>query len=117
MEKILLFQTEASQTAQIKRLAGNKKIRVIMIEKSDLGSTLGELADGVKTPGQMTVPEKSLMVFCHVSEKHLDRILFELRDKKIHVDYKAVLTDTNRNWLLPQLYQELEWERRAMGQG
>ena len=36
------------------------------------------------------------MVFCGVNEKHFDKILFELRRKQIPVDYKAVLTPSNR---------------------
>ena len=116
IEKILLFQIESSQEAQIRRLATNKKIRVISVEVSSLGSTLGELTDGVMKPAPafVAVPKESLIVFCNVSEKHFDKMLFEMRSKKIAVDFKAILTETNRHWTLPQLYRELERERKRM---
>lgn len=121
MEKILLFQVREPEKKAIQKLADNKKIRVIPVEKTDFDIPLGVLADGKKAENvrmaagegeDSSLPAASLMVFCGVSEKHLNKLLFEMRSKKIIVDYKAVLTDTNRSWTVGQLYPELERERK-----
>ncbi len=113
---------------EIRRLAEPKKIRVITVDVSDYALTLGELAErkkgntasgteesaGRDVPQSGTLPAESLMLFCDVSGKHFDRLLFELRSQKIQVDYKAVLTKYNRNWTVARLYAELERERRSL---
>lgn len=119
MEKILLVQVGTAETSQIKRLANNKGIRVISAGSDKTGCVLKELVDG-KDSGTVTegakpgFPAGSLMVFCDVSEKHFNQILFEMRSKKIQVDLKAVLTPTNQNWTVDHLYMELMKEQIMM---
>jgi len=57
------------------------------------------------------------MLFCDVTEKHFDKLLFEMRMKNVSVDYKAVLTPSNRQWTIPQLLRELERERSQIMKG
>ena len=64
-----------------------------------------------------SAPQESLMVFCGVNEKHFDKILFELRRKQIPVDYKAVLTPSNRKWSVLMLMLELTKEKNSFRQG
>ncbi len=117
MEKIMLFQVPEHAASKIRRLAAGKKIRVVPVERKDWGVSLGDLAAGnagskLPQPPPGSLPEGSLMVFCQVSQKHFDKLLFEMRDKKIPVDFKAVLTETNRHWTVSKLYEELARERR-----
>ena len=52
-----------------------------------------------------------------VTGSHLDQILFMMRKKGMkRIDYKAVLTDTNSQWTVPELFKELEKEHAAMHQ-
>ena len=52
-----------------------------------------------------------MMVFAGVTGDHLDQILFMMRKKGMkRIDYKAVLTDTNSQWTVPELFKELEKE-------
>ena len=46
-------------------------------------------------------------------EKHLNRMLFELKSRKVQIDLKAILTPTNRRWTLRQLHDELKRERAS----
>lgn len=114
MEKILLFQCE--QAENIKQIAANLRIKTEVVEKEFFREKLDSLEKGkAKEPGEIfggTPPEGSMMVFCNVTEKHLDRILAELKKKEIPVTYKAVLTATNKNWSVLRLYLELERERK-----
>ena len=58
-----------------------------------------------------------MMVFAGVTGSHLDQILFMMRKKGMkRIDYKAVLTDTNSQWTVPELFKELEKEHAAMHQ-
>ena len=58
-----------------------------------------------------------MMVFAGVTGSHLDQILFMMRKNGMkRIDYKAVLTDTNSLWTVPELFKELEKEHAAMHQ-
>ncbi|MGN0350590.1 MAG: DUF3783 domain-containing protein [Roseburia sp.] len=115
MEKILLFQCE--QAEQMKQIAANVRVKTEVVEKEFFRETIAALATGkTKEPGEIfegTPPEGSMMVFCNVTEKHLDRILAELKKKEISLTYKAVMTPTNKTWSVLRLYLELERERKV----
>ena len=122
MEKIVLVQVDASVERQIRRLAENKKIQVVSVGTEAAGKTVDEIihfrnsTDDVSaekmTPGNKELlPSSSLMIFSDVSEKHFDKLLFEMREKRIAVELKAVVTPTNRSWSLGRLYTELEKEK------
>lgn len=124
MEKILLFQVPHQEADAICRLASNMKIRTQVISPEQFGCALGTLADGKKPVLQKVsfsalneaaenekMPAGSLLVFAGVTEKHIDKMLFELRSRKITLTYKAVLTDTNRSWNARRMFAEMERER------
>ena len=126
MEKILLFQVPQQETDAIRRLASNLKIKTQVIAPEQFGCSLGALADGSTSVSQKQtvsaltdteenkkMPAGSLLVFAGVTEKHVDKILFELRARNITLTYKAVLTDTNRNWDARHMFAEMERERLA----
>lgn len=95
------------------------KIRCERIPVHAYRQTLGELASGkVKKSAAQTIeddrgdaPKESLMVFCDVGEKHFNRALALLRSRAVRIDYKAVLTPTNREWNVLRLYAELAREK------
>lgn len=117
MERIILFQADKTTENQIRRLTSAKKISLIVLERNNAAGTMAELAAGVDKGALSSLEqlsEESLLVFCEVTEKHFNKLLFEMRSKKIHVDYKAVLTPSNSHWTLPQLMRELELERKKL---
>lgn len=113
MEKILIYQVKEKEA--VKQLLAPMKIRLEEIETADLKQSIGSLAEGKKNvlvaPFTGNAPQESLMVFCGVSEKHFDKILFALRKKQIQIDYKAVLTPTNQKWNVLMLLVELAREK------
>ena len=46
-----------------------------------------------------------------VTDKHMDKLLFEMRQKCFDVSFKAVLTDTNRKWNVKQMLVEMRREK------
>ena len=122
-EKILLYNVKEPQ--YIIKAASNMRIVSGFINESDSYKTLAELAAEVKgipsdVAGYHSQEDKeSLVIFCDVTDKHMDRLLFEMRQKNTGVTFKAVLTDANKKWNISQMLVEMrresfEYMRRNM---
>lgn len=126
MEKLICYQIE--NTREIERLASNMKLRIVYADASLYDETLDAIASGkvqstatvatganeiARTDNLNLSPDSgdSILIFCDLSEKHLNRMLFELKSRKVQIDLKAVLTPTNQKWTLRQLHAELEGEK------
>lgn len=111
MAKVLLFQCK--NEAAIRQVLTPMKIKVISVPKEMYHLTLEELEKGKKGEEcfQGKCPEESLMLLCDLTEKQLNRLLMELRKNGIQVDYKAVMTPTNRTWDVSHLYLEMAKEK------
>lgn len=114
-ESLLLFNVGNVQTAAIKRLADNMRLRVVEVSVDKYDYTLGDICDGKAgaSGASGNTAGKSLLVFAGVTDKHMDKVLFEMKSRQITVDYKAVMTETNRTWNIHRLMFEMEKERRA----
>lgn len=114
-EKILLYNVKEPQ--DIIKAASNMRIASGFINESDSYKTLAELAAEVKgipsdVAGYHSQEDKeSLVIFCEVTDKHMDRLLFEMRQKNTGVTFKAVLTDANKKWNISQMLVEMRRER------
>ena len=114
-EKILLYNVNEPQ--DIIKAASNMRIASGFISESDSDKTLAELAAEVKgMPSDVAEyhsqeNKESLVIFCNVTDKHMDRLLFEMRQKNTGVTFKAVLTDSNRKWNISQMLVEMRRER------
>ena len=116
LEKILLYNVKNPQ--HIIKAASNMRIICGFINESDTDRTLAEIADDVRGISlsdaegyQPQENKESLIVFCDVTDKHMDKLLFEMRQKCFDVSFKAVLTDTNRKWNIKQMLVEMRRER------
>lgn len=122
-ETVLLFNIKDKKRAQeLQMICMSLRIRVRLIKKEEYFQTVGVLA-GMKEvsetdriyEGEELADE--MMVFAGVTGSHLDQILFMMRKKGMkRIDYKAVLTDTNSQWTVLELFKELEKEHAAMHQ-
>ena len=122
-ETVLLFNIKDKKRAQeLQMICMSLRIRVRLIKKEEYFQTVGVLA-GMKEAsetdriyeGEELADE--MMVFAGVTGSHLDQILFMMRKKGMKgIDYKAVLTDTNSQWTVPELFKELEKEHATMHQ-
>lgn len=114
-EKILLYNVKEPQ--DIIKVASNMRIASGFINESDSYKTLAELAAEVKgipsdVAGYHSQEDKeSLVIFCDVTDKHMDRLLFKMRQKNTGVTFKAVLTDANKKWSISQMLVEMRRER------
>lgn len=137
MEKILLFQMADDVRKEIETIASHMRIKAEYVAVTEYKRTLGSIAEnttqnaaiqavvnqsavideqqgqGVLTKEHPAIPKESMLVFCGVTEKHLNKMLFEMRTRKLPVTYKSVLTETNKDWNVLKMYGEMERERLA----
>lgn len=122
-ETVLLFNIQDKKRVRdLQMICMSLRIRVRMIKKAEYLQPIGVLA-GIQEaaePDRVYDGEElsdEMMVFAGVTGSHLDQILFMMRKKGMkRIDYKAVLTDANSKWTVPELYKELEKEHAAMHQ-
>lgn len=115
----ILFYSPTPQAyaPKLMQLCAIQGIRLRPVENADLDRPLSALAQGLPpeaavSPGEPL--EEPLLVFCHFSEKQLDRALPSLRRIQVFC-LKAVLTPTNARWTLRALHGELCRERSQLG--
>ena len=120
MEKILAIACSDVQIEILKKITGDMKIRLQRMPVKDTDHTLEEIlnsgSDEKVSGEEVSDGENSLVIFCDLTEKHLDHVLARLREKKAGLCYKAVLTPTNRKWNLQKLYINMEMEKKQFEQ-
>ncbi|MCD8231846.1 MAG: DUF3783 domain-containing protein [Clostridiales bacterium] len=126
MAKVLLFQCRNED--KIRTVLASMKISAISVPENCFYLTLGEIERGIMlsahseqgasgdnlanaTKEAERVPGESMVVMCGFTEKQMDRFLEKLRKSNIPVDFKAVLTATNRSWSVRRMYFEMAKER------
>ncbi len=122
MAKLLLININDSKS--ICRLVSPMNVHVETVSPAFFNETLEKLASKNLSKQEnitdLTLADssaffkESLIIFCDVPEKKFDKILFKLRQSKISVDYKAVLTKTNSKWSVKRLLLELEREHNTL---
>jgi len=115
----ILFYSPAPQPygPKLFQLCALQGLKLRAVDPGDLGRPLSLLAQGVQPDEPPAAGEplpEPVLVFCHCSEKQLDRALLALRKLKVFC-LKAVLTPTNAGWTLGELYAELCRERAQLG--
>lgn len=114
MEKIVIYNVK--HVKDIIKCAAKMRIKSIVLSDNMLSDTLGDIlvsASDYKAGGEL--PEKSeakpgIVIFCDVTDKHIDKLLFEMRTGNSEVDYKAVKTKTNSQWTITRILAQMEKE-------
>lgn len=130
MTRLLVFGGKAEELAKIKRAAGSVKLRVDKVAgilyrqkvgklaQANLVSLLENVQMGDEEECYLGKPvDESMVLFCGLTEKQLDKILAALKREGAGIDYKAVLTKENANWNVLRLFAELAREKAAYGKG
>ena len=117
MEKLLVFHLDDNNLKKLKQITGALKVRVEEVLSSDYLKPLEMIANKTTSPliqpFSGKVPAESLIVFCDFTEKKMDKLLASLRRDQVVIDYKAVLTPTNRKWNVMRMYLEMQAEKTA----
>ena len=117
MEKLLVFHLDDTEYKKLEQIARNLKIRCERVADSAYNQPLESLVSGKAIPLTANysgkVPSERLLLMCDFSDKRMDKLLFELRKAGVAIDFKAVLTPTNKKWTVLQLLFEMQKERAA----
>lgn len=116
MEKVITFNIGGSKLQSIYKICSQMRIGVIVVSKEQAGLTVEEL---LKNPlykgGKVAVGDgNSLVLMCELTQKHMDKLLASIRSSKFEVDYKAILTPTNRKWNSIKLLAHMAFEKGSM---
>lgn len=115
MKKILLFQVE--NPLKVKQAVATMRLRVESVPTTNFQQTIDSLINGECCEQEIKehlLPKESLLLMCGLTSGEVDQVLSRLRSQKIRISYKAVLTPTNRNWNVYELYEEMEKEKKAI---
>lgn len=95
-------------------------VRFRRVEPRELGQTVGELCGlpgAPKRHGEGAADDMPALVLWGLEGDELDAFLGLLREARVSIPLKAVVTDTNKAWPFGALLKELAAERREMEQG
>lgn len=117
---VLFYQPSggAPQSSAVQGLLTGAGIPCRVIGEEHLCQPVGTLCglEGCaagKTDGMPPFPHPA-MVLCGFGDAGLNKLLRLLRENGLSIPHKAVLTDTNKDWALGFLLEEIERERQAM---
>ena len=114
MERIVIYNVK--HVKDIIKCAANMRIKSIVLSDDMLSDTLGDtFVSASDYQAGDELPEKSeakpgIVIFCDVTDKHMDKLLFEMRTGNSEVDYKAVKTKTNSQWTITRILAQMEKE-------
>ncbi|XCP85956.1 DUF3783 domain-containing protein [Roseburia hominis] len=120
-ETVLLINfQDKKRLREIQMMLMTAKLRQRLVKKEEYLQTIGALAgvNGMELTEEIYTGEElgeEMMVFASLTENHLNQILYLMRKSNGGpVAYKAVMTETNREWKVRDLYAELAKEHEAM---
>lgn len=120
-QTVLLFNVSREKSAKITRAALPLKLRVKNIPKADFSKSIGELT-GISKPSDISSYDgegisEEMMVLCGFSDNLIDKLFFAMKKTGAGlIKLTAVLTETNKDWNIPTLFEELKKEREQMAE-
>ena len=120
--RILLYHGAArllGRNGSMKSLAAALGHQVTMVSSSNYGEPLGYVAGitGFKKTNAKDTGEKigsEMLIFCGLDSEAMDALLAALRERKLRIPLKAVVTPYNIQWSSRMLYEELKKEHESM---
>ncbi len=111
-KKILMFNASDELTQKLKAIScgiGAELIAVPLCKYNHTALELAGMADMNGSCGEYNGRELSMemILFVGLTDKELDLFLDNCKKADVRIRLKAVLTDTNSNWKIIDLYKEL----------
>ncbi|GEM_PF-1172625 len=124
MEKVLLIGMNDMQIREINTICSQMHIGVICVNETQKSFTVKELLnlpfykEGIaqmpllkRSQDRMSLTKESLLLMSDFTEKHMDRLLLEVRRKNLMITYKAVGTKSNQEWTVNRLLAHMAFEK------
>lgn len=117
---ILVFNLSAEKLSKLRFTCMRLGVQVQAVEAADWGQPMGALC-GLAPRGDALAPEASfteeMLVMANFTQSLANRLLAGLKQARLPISLKAVLTPTNVHWTPVQLHSELSAERAAIAKG
>lgn len=117
---ILVFNLAPEKLAKLRFTCMRLGVQVRPVEAADWGQSMGTLC-GMEPRSDTPAPEESfaeeMLVMANFTQALANRLLAALKQARLPIGLKAVLTPTNVHWTPVQLHRELSAERAALAQG
>lgn len=117
---ILVFNLSAEKLSKLRFTCMRLGVQVRAVEAADWGQPMGALC-GLAPRSDVPAPETSfseeMLVMANFTQALANRLLAALKQARLPIGLKAVLTPTNVHWTPVQLHAELSAERAALAQG
>lgn len=117
---ILVFNIPADKLSKLRFTCMRLGIQVCPVEVGDYGQTIGALcgmADRTDAPAPEETFTEDMLVMANFTQQLANRLLAALKQGRLPIRLKAVVTPTNAHWNPVELHKELTAERAAIAQG
>lgn len=117
---ILVFNIPQEKLSKLRFTCMRLGIQVCPVEPADYGQTIGALcgmAPREEAPAPQETFDEDMLVMASFTQSLANRLLAALKQGRLPVRLKAVVTPTNALWNPVQLYRELTAERAAIARG
>ena len=112
MNHLLMYNIPEKKAGTIRAIALRHGFRTRVVRPEEFGYSVGALAGLPETQvqGDGAAFTDEMLVLCFVEGKAFHSFLAQLRDKKVPVTLKAVLTEHNAQWTSSKLHESLVQE-------
>lgn len=116
---ILVFNIPADKLSKLRFTCMRLGIQVRPVAPSEYGQTIAALC-GMAEPTDVPAPEETfttdMLVMNGFNQQLANRLLAALKQGRLPIRLKAVVTPTNAQWNAVELHRELTAERDAIAQ-
>lgn len=119
-ERILTFSIDEAMRTELSAVLQRLSMEEIQINTEDLGQEVGYLAGLPGFQKKEGVPEEEplacqgVLCMCGLSNGRMDTLLKSLREARVNIPIKSVVTATNQHWSFSKLVKELAKEHETM---
>lgn len=116
MNHLLMYNIPPEKAGKIKAIALRHGFRIRVVQPEEFGRSIAALAGFPETQvqGEETVFSDEMLVLCGVEGRAFHSFLAQLREKKVPVVLKAVLTEHNAFWTSSKLHESLVQESEML---
>ncbi len=117
---ILFYNVPDKKISSIKPVLSLMGITVKTVGDDEIFDTVGYIAypdefdNKRQNQSDIQKPDMEFMLLCGIEPKAMDSVLGFMRKNKQSIALKAMLTDTNKDWSLIRLINEINAERIAI---
>ena len=114
---ILVFNIPQDKLSKLRFTCMRLGVQVRPVDSADFGQTIGALcgmADRADVPAPENPFTEDMLVMNGFNQQLANRLLSALKQGRLPIRLKAVVTPTNVHWDAMQLYHELTQEREAI---